>query len=224
MRVILIGGGETIETIYFLARDFGRRRYQVTVVSPDPGEAATLARQVEATVMVGDGSEPAVLEAAGARRADAVLALTPNDPDNLVVCQIAQRSFGVPQTIALVNDPDNEAVFQQLGVSIAFSATRILGTLIEGHTIFEDMATVAPMAEGRVNVTEVTLSERSPAAGQSLSALRLPPDSLIACIIRDGHVIVPRGQNRLEVDDRVLVITLPENHEDVVRALTGDED
>lgn len=111
MKVILIGGGETIETIYFLARLFVRRAYQVTVINPHPAEAQMLSRQIRATVLLGDGSDPAVLEEAGAaRRADVVLSLLPYDPDNLVACQVAHRLYSVPRTLALVNDPDNEVV------------------------------------------------------------------------------------------------------------------
>ena len=221
MRVILIGGGETIETIYFLSRLFARRGYRVTVVNPDPDEARMLSRQVKATVIVGDGSDPDVLEEAGARRADVVLSLTPHDPDNLVACQVAQRLYSVPRTMALVNDPDNEQVFRQLGITEVFSATRVIGSLIEEQTVFDEIVHLFPAAEGQLHVSELALDEGAPAAGKSLAELNLPQDSLVAAIIRDGQVIVPRGQDRLQVADRLILIAVPENQEEVFCLLTG---
>lgn len=222
MRVILIGGGETIETVYFLAKLFCGRRYQVTVVNPYPAEAQMLSRQVEATVLLGDGSDPAVLEEAGARRADVVLSLTPYDPDNLVACQIAQRLYGVPRTLALVNDPDNEQVFRQLGITEVFSATRLIGSLIEGQTVFDEITELFPADEGRLRVTEVVLGQEAPAVGTVLRDLGLPEGCLVAAIIRNGQVVVPAGDDRLQEADRLIVIAQPESQEKVLQILAGE--
>jgi trk system potassium uptake protein TrkA len=222
MRLILIGGGETIETIYFLARLFARRGYKLTIVDPYPAEAQMLARQVEATIILGDGSDPRVLEEAGARRADVVLSLAAYDPDNLVACQIAQKVYGVPRTMALVNDPDNEEVFRQLGINLVFSATRIIGSLIEGQTVFDEITHLFPAAEGRLHVTEVVLGQDAPAVGKALQEMSLPQDSLVAAIIRGEHTLVPGGDSRLQVADRLIVIALPERLGELLRALTGE--
>ena len=222
MRIILIGGGETIETVYFLARLFSRRGDQVTVVNPYPAEAQMLSRQVKATVILGDGSDPAVLEEAGARRADVLLSLTPQDPDNLVTCQIAQKLYGVPRTLALVNDPDNEEVFRQLGIAEVFSATRVIGSLIEGQTLFDEIIHLFPAAEGRLYVTEVVLDGKAPVIAKTLQDLDLPEESLVVAIIRDQKVIVPGGEHRLQSADRLIVIALPENQQEILRTLTGE--
>ncbi len=222
MRVILIGGGETIETIYYLARHFDRRGYRVTIVNPNPAEAQMLSRRVRATVLVGQGSDPAVLEEAGARRADVFLSLSPYDPENLVACQIAQRLYGVPRTMALVNDPDNEEIFHQLGIPLVFSATRVIGDLIEGHTVFDEITHLFPAAEGQVHVTEVELPEDAPAVGKRLQELDFPRGSLVAAVIRSGQVILPDGASHLQAADHLILITLPESHEEVLRALAGE--
>jgi len=216
VRLILIGGGETVETVYFLARLFAGRGDRVTVVNPDPAEA-----RAQATVLVGDGSEPAVLEEAGARQADVLISLAPYDPDNLVACQIAQKLYGVPRTLALVNDPDNEAVFQQLGIAEVFNATRVIGSLIEGQTLFDEITHLFPADEGRVHVTEIVLDRAAPAVGRCLNELDLPPGSLIAAVIRDGQTLVPQGDTQLLVADRLILIALPEHQEACLRALAG---
>ena len=223
MRVILLGGGETVETIYFLARLFVRRGYDVTIVDPYPAEAEMLSRRVKATVLLGDGSDPAVLEEAGARKADLLLSLTPQDPDNLVACQIAQKLYGVPRTLALVNDPENEDVFRRLGITEVFSSTKVIGSLIEGRTVFDEITQLFPADEGRLYVTEVVLGREAPVIGRSIQELDLPADSLVAAIIRNGQVIVPGGQDRLLVADRLIVIALPEHQEHLLAALAGAE-
>ncbi len=223
MRVILLGGGETVETIYFLARLFVRRGYDVTIVNPYDAEAEMLARRVKATVLLGDGSDPNILEEAGARQADLVLSLTPQDPDNLVACQVAQKLYGVPRTLALVNDPENEQVFRQLGITEVFSSTKVIGSLIEGRTVFDEITHLFPADEGRLYVTEVVLDESAPVIGKALQELDLPGESLVAAIIRDGQVVVPGGQDRLQVADRLIVIALPEQHEHLLRTLASPE-
>lgn len=218
MRVILIGGSKTV---YFLARQFVRRKYHVTIINRDPVCSRELAEETKATVVFGEGTDVDRLDEAGARQADVLLALTSHDQDNLIACQIAQKKFGVPRTIAIVNDPDNEAIFQKLGVTVAFSATRIIASIIDQETDFEDITTLMPLAQGRINVTEVRLDVDAPAIGKTLLELELTEDSLIACIIRDDEVIVPRGLTRLQYDDHLVLISHPEHQKADLEVLCG---
>ncbi len=218
MRIIIIGGSKTV---YFLARQFVRRKYHVTVINRDPLRSREIAQQTKATVVFGDGTDVHRLEEAGARQADALLAMTNHDQDNLIACQIAQKMFRVPRTIALVNDPDNEEVFKQLGVSTAFSATRIIGSILDQETNFEDITALMPLAKGRINVTDVRLDAHSPAIGKSLIELELSEGSLIACIIRDDEVIVPRGSTELRANDHLVLISHPEQQKSDLAMLCG---
>jgi trk system potassium uptake protein TrkA len=218
MRVIIIGGSKTV---YFLARQFVRRKYHVTIINREPNRAREIAQQTKATVVLGDGTDINRLEEAGARQADVLLAVTNHDQDNLIACQIAQKMFGIPRTIALVNDPDNEEVFKQLGVTIAFSATRIIGSILDQETDFEDVLALMPMARGRINITEVRLAAESPAVGKSLLELDISENSLVACVIRGDEVIVPRGSTRLEADDHLLLISQPQHQKHDLEILCG---
>jgi trk system potassium uptake protein TrkA len=220
MNVILIGGGKTT---YFLARQFISKGYRVTIINRDAAKAKRLSEQVQALVLWGDGSDPTMLEEAGARRTEVVVALTPNDQDNLVACQLARQMYGVPRTVALVNDPENEAIFVELGVSVAFSATQVIANLLEQKLGFEEITTLLPAAEGRVSITEVVLRPGAPAVDHTLQELDLPDSSLVACIVRDGQVIVPRGNSLLYVADRLILVTMPQSHGQTLRALLGHE-
>jgi trk system potassium uptake protein TrkA len=214
-----VGGGKPL---FFLCRNFTAKGYKVVIINRDKDECVQLSRQLSAMVVCGDGSDAGILKEAGAMGADAVLAITPNDQDNLVVCQLASLTFGVPRAIALANDPDNTEIFEKLGVS-AFSTTQIVGSLIEQRASLEQILNLLPVGEGRVNVTEIVLEDDSPVVGKLLKDIDLPENALIAVVIRDNHPMVPRGGNDLQAGDRVVLITLPENHGPVLKALTGEQ-
>jgi trk system potassium uptake protein TrkA len=218
MRVIIVGGGKAL---YFLGRSFVSKGYEAVIVNRDAEECRRLSRQLAVEVICGDGSDERILEQAGARRADAVLAITPRDQDNLVVCQLAALQFGVPRTVALANDPDNVGIFERLGVP-AFSTTHVLGSLIEQHAALDEITNLLPVGEGRVNVTEILLPAGAPVAGRRLKDVALPENALVAVVIRDGDPIVPRGDNDLRAGDAVVLITLPENHGAALRTITGE--
>ncbi len=218
MRVIIIGGDRTV---YFLARQFVRQDHHVVIINRDAPTSRELAERTKATVVLGDGTDVTRLEEAGARQADVLLALTPHDEDNLVACQIAQRMFGIPRTIAQVNDPDNEPVFQKLGISATVSSARIIGSIIEQETSFEDVTGFVSLARGKVNVSEVHLHAGAPAIGQTLQQLELEGGSLIACIIRNEAVIIPRGSTVLQQDDHLVLISQPEHQQADLETLCG---
>jgi trk/ktr system potassium uptake protein len=218
MKVILVGSGKTL---YFLCRTFTAKGWEVVIINRDKAECVRLVRQLSATVVCGDASDAGILGDAGAMGADAVLAITPNDQDNLVICQLAALKFGVPRTVALANDPENAEVFEKLGVA-AFSTTHIISSLIEQHASLEQIVNMLPVSQGRVNVTEIALGADSPAAGRLLKDIDLPGNALIAVVIRHGRAIVPRGGDDLQAGDRVVLITLPENHGPVLKFLTGE--
>lgn len=220
MKVILVGNGNTL---YFLCRNFTSKGYEVVILNRNREECVQLSRQLNATVICGNGSDAEILKDAGAMGADAVLAITPNDQDNLVICQLAALKFGVPRTIALANDPDNAEVFEKLGVS-SFSTTQIVGNLIEQRASLEQVINMLPVGDGRVNVTEIVLDAGSPVVGKFLKEIRLPENSLIAVVIREGRSIVPGGANDLVAGDRLVLITLPENHGPVIKVFTGESD
>jgi trk system potassium uptake protein TrkA len=209
--------------LYFLAKQFISKGYHLTIINQDLAEATTLSRQLKATVMVGDGSNPLVLKEAGAYQADVFLSLTSKDQDNLVACQIAQKRYGVPRIIALVNDPEHQQIFEQLGITVAFSPIELLANLIEQQTDFEELKNLIPVAEGRVTMAEISLKQDSPALGKTLQELELPRGTLIGCILREGKVIVPSGSTSLEVADRLIVLCQPKHYDQFLRTLTGEE-
>ena len=164
----------------------------------------------------GTAAIPTILEEAGAQGADAALAATPNGEDSLAICQLAGLQFGVPRTVALVNDPDTEEVFKKLGVK-AFATTRMVASLIEQHAALDEIINFVPVGEGKVNITEVALKPDAPIIGTTLREL----DLMVAVILRGDDAIVPRGSTVVRAGDALAPVTLPDNHGRVLRIVTG---
>jgi trk system potassium uptake protein TrkA len=219
MKVLVVGGGKLA---YFFARALIAKGARVTIVNRELDECKALAKKLKATIVHGEGSDPQILEEAETSGMDTIFAITPNDEDNLIICQLADFQFHVSKRLALVNDPDNEEIFQKLGVQ-AISTTRILSTLIEEKAGFDSIASIIPVGEGKIIVSQIVLSKSAPVVGKALCDLRLPDNSLIASIMRENTPIVPRGATILNAQDQIIIMTLPENHGQVIKMLTGEK-
>ena len=219
MKIILIGAGKAV---YFLAKQFIAEGQSVTIVNRDLEESQALSHELDATILFGDGSDPEILEQAGTGSADVLLSMTSRDHVNLVACQVAKEEFDVARTIALVNNPENEEIFRNLGVSLIFSATRIITSLLEQETDFMAITNLMAVAQGKVNVSEVRLPENALVSGKSLQELKLPAGFLLATIIRNGEVLVPSGSTILQAHDQLILIGQADKYRDVLRILTGE--
>lgn len=220
MKILIVGTGKQA---YYLSREILAKGHSVVVVSEEVNDAHWLARRLKATVVCGSGSDPALLEDAGVHDVDAVVAASARDPDNLVTCQIAQRRFQVPMTVALVQDPDNREVFPALGVANVVSITPLVSRAVEQRTVADEVRDLAVMAEGQVNVTELVLPDESPVLGVQLSDMDLPRDALIASVVRDSKAMIPRGDTQLCRGDQIVLVTLPSSHGQAVKYLTGEQ-
>lgn len=220
MHVIIVGEGRAV---YFLAQQFSQKGYKLRIITPHQREGKVLSQQTVGTVLVGDGTELSVQEEAGARQADVLVSLLEHDEDNLIACQIAQRVFGIPHTLALIHDPENEAIFQQLGVSATVSVTRIISLMIEEQVGFGEVTSLVALARGRVTITEIVLPNDAAAVRKTLSEIELPHNSLVASIVRGDDVIVPSGATIFQSSDRLILITQPDTHDETMEVLIGKQ-
>jgi trk system potassium uptake protein len=217
---IIIAGESRLS--YFLSKSFLSKGYRVTVILSDGEEAESLARSTNADIIVGDATNPEILRNADAYYCDLLIAVTPRDEDNLVISQLAKLEFGISKTLALANDPDNVAIFQTIGTK-AFSPTRLISQIIEQSVQMDDIISLVPAEEGKILLTEFKLSPSCPILGIPLKELNRPDQSLLVSITRDDKVIVPNGDSVLQDGDRILVLSVPDNHSTVVRMITGSE-
>jgi trk system potassium uptake protein TrkA len=222
MRVVIAGGGN-VGT--FIAEDLAKAGHEVVIVEVDADHVAQARAQGEPAGVewiVGDGCEVTEFARAGVERADVVAAVTGDDEDNLVISLLAKQEFAVPRVVARVNNPKNEWMFNEMwGVDVAVSTPHLLTALVEEAVSVGSLVRLLSFEGGRARLSEATLAPDSPANDQDLAGLGLPRDSTVVAIIREDHVIVPRGDTVLRAGDEVLVLTTPDAEDDVVRTLLG---
>ncbi|NUM43381.1 MAG: TrkA family potassium uptake protein [Anaerolineales bacterium] len=205
MFVIVVGGGKTGA---FLAQQLLADGYQVRLIENRPEIVAKLAGEVPAEVLVmGDGSSPGVLEAAGIGQANVLAAVTGEDEANLVITTLAKFEFHVPRTIARVNNPKNFWLFTpEMGVDAALNQTEIFARLVAEEMSLGDMMTLLKLRRGEYSLVEEKLLPGSGLLGIPLKDLPLPQNCTIAAVIRDGIVLTPRGNLIFIAGDEVLAV------------------
>jgi trk system potassium uptake protein TrkA len=181
---------------------------RVRLIEARPAILARLARELpNESVIGGYATDPAVLDAAGARSADVVAAVTDNDEANLVITSLARFEFEVPRTIARVNEPDHAWLFTpQMGVDVALDQADILGRLIAEEMSLGDMMILTKLRKGLYSLVEEKVDPSSTAAGRALSALDLPGDCTLVAIIRKGDLLIPGPDTLLQPADEVLAV------------------
>ncbi|MCW5946439.1 MAG: TrkA family potassium uptake protein [Fimbriimonadales bacterium] len=203
MYVIVVGGGQVGVHLTKRLLQAGR---EVLLLEKDGGIISSLKVQIGESVMVGDGCEAQTQKRAGFQRADVVVAVTGDDEDNLVICQMAKNTWGVSRTIARVNDPTHMWLFRELGVSSSVSATDVLYNLIEQEISVGTVIPLAALRMGNIEVVEATLTARSPSVGKLVREIEIPPKSNIVWLLRGDEGIVVDGDTRLQEGDLVVAL------------------
>lgn len=213
MYLVLVGGGHVG---LHLAKRLIARGHEVLVLEKDSRQAQRLAQLLgEEYVMHGDGCEFHTQRTAGFNRADTVVAVTGEDEDNLVVCQLAKEEWGVKRVLARVNDPNHEEIFSEIGIDHTVSATGIIFSLLEQQLHGDDMVPVGALHRGNVEVVESVLSNRSPIVGKAVRDLPLPEGTFIVYVQRDGQGTTVTGDTEFNVGDMVVALVPTQRAEDL---------
>jgi trk system potassium uptake protein TrkA len=222
MYVVIVGAGKVG---WNLARELIEKGHEVTAIEASQRRYQTVEEELEHAVQYGDGSELWVLERAGIERADMAIAVTGDDEDNILICQVAREKYGVERVIARCNNPRNLQHFELLGVKPAVSATDLILRLIEHEVPEYGMLHLLDLPQERLEIIELEVAAGSPAAGAMVKDLGLPDGSLVISILRGGDGFVPRGDSELEPGDEVLLVLDTGLEEDVtaVFAAVGSE-
>lgn len=203
MYVIIVGGGNVG---FYLAKTLVEAKHEVLLLEKDRARYRTISEELGEVVMQGDGCEVAHQQQAGFTRADAVVAVTGSDDDNLVVCQMAKMEYKVPRTISRVNDPRNERLFHRLGIDATVSSTKIIYNLIEQEIGTGEVIPLAALNRGNIEIVEIEIGPKSPVINQEVRALPLPAEALIISIIREDHALLPAGDTRFVDGDSVIAL------------------
>ncbi len=208
MYIIIVGAGNVG---YYLAKTLLSAGHEVLLIERDKRRCDLLRDEFGEAVMRGRGDEIRIMREAGADRADIVVACTGDDEDNLIISQIAKWYFNVPRTVARINDPRNEGIFQQLGIDATVSSTNIIYHLIEQEIETSEVIPLAALQRGNIEIVDVEISTRSPVVGRRVEDLALPSDALIVCIIRDDNAMIPRADTVLKPNDSVIALVSAQN-------------
>src|SRR5579885_3453514 len=187
MYAIVAGGGKVG---YYLAKELVEQGHEVLVIERDSKQCAIIQEDLGDIVMQGDAAEASVLAEAGTARADVMVAVTGDDEDNLVICQVAKKRFRAPRTIARINNPKNEQIFRLLGIDATVSSTDLIMQQIEQELPAQALIHLRMLRDADLELVEADVSPRSSVAGKKLQEVMLPADTLILVVIRGGQTSI----------------------------------
>ncbi|MDD4953354.1 MAG: TrkA C-terminal domain-containing protein, partial [Candidatus Omnitrophica bacterium] len=148
-------------------------------------------------------------------------AVTGDDEDNLIICQVAKERFSVNRTVGRVNNPDNEHTFSELGVDVPVDSTKIIAKVIEEEASFSDFVNLMSFKRGKLAIVRVDLPADSPVIDKEVRNIQLPADSVLVSVVRGEEVIVPKGDTVLKSGDDVIALTLIGNEPQLLNLLAG---
>ncbi|MFP5284084.1 MAG: potassium channel family protein [Actinomycetes bacterium] len=216
MRVAIAGAGNVGRSI---ASELVENGHEVLLIDREP-RAIKSDTVPGAEWLLADACELSSLEEAGIDTCDVAIAATGDDKANLVLSLLSKTEFGVPRTVARVNHPKNEWLFNDMwGVDVAVSTPRLMSALVEEAVAVGDLVRLLTFHEGEANLVEMTLPTESPTVGRRIGDLTWPGDVVLVAIIRDGHAQPPDRDGTLEAGDELLFVTAQDYEHDLADML-----
>lgn len=212
---IIVGGGGDVG--YYLTRYLLQQGHEILLLEKDSGRVQILAEELGQSVLRGDACEARTMEEAGARRADAVIAVTGEDEDNLIICQLAKKRFNVTRTIARLNNPKHEELFQKLGIDVTVSPTKAILSLIESELPGQRFVLLMNLKRAGLEIIQIVVPSLSTVVGKPLNQINLPRRSNVALIIRDDEPVIPTGEVIIQANDEIYALVNREGEEELRR-------
>jgi trk system potassium uptake protein TrkA len=219
MYLIVVGAGKVGVN---LVRELEDQDHEVTLIESSRSRYLAVEQEFEHRVQYGDASELWVLERAGIERADMVIAVTGDDEDNILICQVAKEKYSVDRIIARVNNPRNRDHFDLLGISPVVSATGLILNLIEHEVPHHRLVRLLDLESEKIEIIELRVAEDSPVAGRRIANIETPDRTLVITVLREGAGFVPDAESVLEAGDDILVVLDPDREEELKKALGFD--
>ncbi len=204
MRAIIVGGGKVG---YYILKTLTEGKCDASLIERNQDICTRIAEEIDAVILCGDGTDPAVLMDADIANADMVAAVTGKDEENLVICQIAKLQFGVRKTIARVNNPKNTPLFKELGVDRTVCSTEVIANLIEWELEDHQLNIVQVIDTGGLILVEATIGKNNFWEGHGIELIRLPSGCQIITMIRDGNAVSPLPGTVIAEGDKILLLT-----------------
>jgi trk system potassium uptake protein len=219
LYVIVAGAGKVG---WNLARELLDKGHELTVIEQDRRRYLAVEQELEHAVQYGDATELWVLERAGIQRADLVVAVTGDDEDNLLICQVAKEKYLCERIIARCNNPRNLEHFKLLGIQPAVSATDLILRLIEHEVPRYGLLHLLDLPEERLEIIELVVSDNAPAVGKRVFDVNLPEGALVISVLREGNGFIPKTDTLVRGGDEVLVVLEPGLQQDVASQFVAE--
>lgn len=216
MKIIIVGGGKLG---FYLAKTLKDHGHEPTVIEHSPLICADITETLEIPAVCGDGTTIEALVAAGAEQAEALVAVTGRDEQNLVTCQLAKMMFPIARTAAKVNDQQNADLMRELGIDIVVSSTDAIARMIEREVDFSAFKQITTLGQGDAVLHEIMLPPDFAFSGKKLMDIRPPEESVIVAIERRHEIIIPRGNTVIHAGDKLIMLVKGEELEAVKRKL-----
>lgn len=207
MNIVIVGGGKVG---YYLAKTLAAEHHNLSIVEQNREQCEKIVQEMGALgvdVINGDGTRTEVLRAAGAQKADTLVAVTGQDENNFVACKLASEFFNIQRTLARVNNPKNIEPFQQMGVGIVVSSTERIASLIEQTLDWNQVNDLLQQRIGDVQIKQLQIEPDFSSVGKTLADLRLPQGIVVISVVKAESVVIPDGKTVLEAGDLVMAIT-----------------
>lgn len=219
MYIIVAGGGKVG---YYLAKELLSEGHEVLVIEQSSKKCEQISEELGSIALRGDACETTTLADAGMARADMVVAVTGDDEDNLVICQVAKKKFNAPRTIARINNPKNEPIFRKLGIDVTVSSTNIILEHLEAELPTHSVVHLLELKAQGLEILDIKVPPTSPAVGKLLKDLPIPANSVVSLHLSQKHgPSIPKGDTLIEAGDAMVVVTTPENEALLKEVLAG---
>jgi len=216
MYIIIVGGGKIG---YYLSKALLDEGHEVLVVEKDAARRDLICGELGSICVRGDGCEATTLGEVGTGRADMLIAVTGDDEDNLVSCQVAKHKFNVPRTIARISNPKNEAIFKKLGIDVTVSSTNVILENIEEEVPTHPLTHLLTIRDKGLEIVEVKIPSDSTSVGKAVKELRLPPESVLSLIIsKERRPQIATPDSVIQAEDQIIAVT-PSDSEEALRAV-----
>jgi trk system potassium uptake protein TrkA len=219
MYAVIVGGGVVGYNVLRALTGLG---YESVLIEREKARFAQLEAEYEHMVLHGDGTEIAVLDVAGVRRADLVIAVTGKDEENIVIAQLAKELFETTKVIARVNDPRNQEHFDALGVRFTVSAAQSILSLIEHEVPDHRVVNMLNLRHENLEIIELNVTGGSPIVGLPVAKIRMPANTRLISVTRDNQSSIAVGDTVVQPGDRVMAILEPSKEDELVSLLLGD--
>jgi len=219
MYIIIVGGGRVG---YYLTKALLEEGHEILVIEKNQAYCDIINEELGSVCVRGDGCEVTTLTEVGTARANMLIAVTGDDGDNLVACQVAKHKFNVPRTVARIRNPRNEALFEKLGVDITISSTNVLLEKIADVVPTHPVTHLHEIRDKGLEIVEVRIPAGAASVGKAVKDISLPAGTILSLIIRKAQKPIPPTPNTtIQAEDQVVAVIDPKAEAEVRKALRG---